>query len=244
VRSSRHAATGAFAALAAAAAAALALAGCDERKASAAAQGPDPGRVAGVAQPDPGRIAAPSPAPARAGTRTAGVAAAAAVDEKLLAGFCDKYYLAPMPLKGAVAAQGAFGPGPAATPIAGARPGSGGWRWVNFWATWCKPCLEEMPMLGRWRDALVKEGTDFTLELWSVDEDADTVREAVKAGLPAPAWHVQSADKLGDWLEAYGVDREAVLPIQVLVAPSGQIRCLRLGSVRPADYAIVKQLLR
>ena len=23
----------------------------------------------------------------------------------------------------------------------------GGWRWINVWATWCKPCVEELPML-------------------------------------------------------------------------------------------------
>src|SRR5262245_40253868 len=29
-----------------------------------------------------------------------------------------------------------------AAPEAGA-----GWRWINVWATWCKPCVEELPML-------------------------------------------------------------------------------------------------
>src|SRR5258706_9053160 len=37
----------------------------------------------------------------------------------------------------------------AATP-----PAQDGWRWVNVWATWCKPCVEELPLLGRWHDQL------------------------------------------------------------------------------------------
>src|SRR5262245_36951495 len=28
------------------------------------------------------------------------------------------------------------------------------WRWVNVWATWCKPCVEEMPRLAKWREKL------------------------------------------------------------------------------------------
>jgi thiol-disulfide isomerase/thioredoxin len=213
---------------------AVVASGCSKPASEAAApkRVDDPGRVAGIA------------AAANPGKLGAAEGAAAAADEKMLAGFCDKYFIAPMPAKGATAAQGDFAGGPAATAIGGAHMGTGGWRWVNFWATWCKPCLEEMPMLGRWRDALVKEGIDFTLELWSVDEDNDKLKAALAAGVPGPVWQVESADKLGDWLQSYGVDREAVLPIQVLVAPNGQIRCLRLGSVRPADYAIVKQLLR
>jgi thiol-disulfide isomerase/thioredoxin len=28
------------------------------------------------------------------------------------------------------------------------------WRWINVWATWCKPCVEEIPRLVKWRDKL------------------------------------------------------------------------------------------
>ncbi len=156
------------------------------------------------------------------------------MDPELIAGFCDKHW---------PAGAKPLGAGPTATARNGAKAGSGGWRWLNFWATWCKPCLEEMPMLGRWRDGLVKDGVDFTLELWSVDEDAEALAAREAKGLPGPVWQVASASALGDWLESLGADREAVLPIHALVDPKGDLRCLRLGSVRPADYPKVRKLV-
>ena len=159
------------------------------------------------------------------------------IDPQLLAGFCDKSW------PGSGGGVLPFGAGPLATAQPGARVGKGGWRWINFWATWCKPCLEEMPMLARWRDALVKEELDFTLELWSVDEDAAALQSWIGKGAPGPVWQVQSAEALGDWLAAVGADRDAVLPIHVLVDPKGQLRCVRLGSVRPADWGTVRKIV-
>src|SRR5262245_8093399 len=37
------------------------------------------------------------------------------------------------------------------------------WRWVNVWATWCKPCVEEMPRLAKWREQLGAAGHPFEL---------------------------------------------------------------------------------
>jgi peroxiredoxin len=41
---------------------------------------------------------------------------------------------------------------------------------VNFWATWCKPCEDEMPAMQRLYEALA--GPGFELLAISVDEDA------------------------------------------------------------------------
>ena len=51
---------------------------------------------------------------------------------------------------------------------------------VNFWATWCKPCEDEMPAMQRLHDALA--GPGFELLAISVDSDAAPV-EAFRARL-------------------------------------------------------------
>lgn len=44
---------------------------------------------------------------------------------------------------------------------------------LNFWATWCKPCEDEMPAMQRLHDALA--GPDFELVAVSVDASRDDV---------------------------------------------------------------------
>jgi thiol-disulfide isomerase/thioredoxin len=49
---------------------------------------------------------------------------------------------------------------------------------INFWATWCKPCLEEMPELVALRDKY-KENKDFVFLTINSLEDAALVRKFV-----------------------------------------------------------------
>jgi thiol-disulfide isomerase/thioredoxin len=46
---------------------------------------------------------------------------------------------------------------------------------VNFWATWCPPCREEMPSMQRAADLVSNEG--IRLVAINVGEDADTVSQ-------------------------------------------------------------------
>ena len=56
---------------------------------------------------------------------------------------------------------------------------------LNFWATWCKPCEDEMPAMERLYRSLA--GTDFELVAVSVDEDPAAVVSFVKRlGLSFP----------------------------------------------------------
>ncbi len=56
---------------------------------------------------------------------------------------------------------------------------------LNFWATWCKPCEDEMPAMERLYRAL--GGSDFELVAVSVDEDEAAVNAfANRLGLSFP----------------------------------------------------------
>jgi thiol-disulfide isomerase/thioredoxin len=48
-------------------------------------------------------------------------------------------------------------------------PALHGFTWVNVWATWCQPCLEEMGMLREWDQAFDQQGAPVDLVFLSVD---------------------------------------------------------------------------
>lgn len=124
---------------------------------------------------------------------------------------------------------------------ASATSGKAGWRWVNLWATWCRPCTEEMPLLGRWRDSLMKEGVNLSLELWSIDEDEGSLKEWLEQRpLPGQVRWLKDEEALGAALESFGVDAGSAIPIHVLVDPSEHVRCVRVGAVDEADFDAVK----
>lgn len=123
-------------------------------------------------------------------------------------------------------------------------PAAGGWHWFNVWATWCKPCVEEMPRLVTWRDKLRAEGKKLEISFISVDE-SDAEIAAFKTDHPAAPAAARLLDLKGQeaWFKELGLDGNPPIPIHVFVAPSGHIRCARAGSVREQDYAAVEALL-
>lgn len=126
---------------------------------------------------------------------------------------------------------------------AGATPG--GWTWVNLWATWCEPCVEEMGLLGRWRDGFSRDGVPVRFELLSIDEpEQEAALTAWQSkGLPGPIRWLRSGQDLGPLLDALGVERGAMIPIHALVDAAGWLRCVRVGAIHEQDYAAVKGLL-
>lgn len=120
--------------------------------------------------------------------------------------------------------------------------------WVNLWATWCKPCIREMPLLGRIRATLAVEKRPLDLVFISLDEDAAKLAAYLAAhprALPSPARRLRLAKPaIGtDWLARYGLRQEATLPIQLLLSPGGKLRCLRAGSLSDGDYRTIRSLL-
>lgn len=128
-------------------------------------------------------------------------------------------------------AAGSSAPGPATT-----------WRWVNVWATWCKPCIEEMPRLAAWRDRLAAAGKRIELAFVSVD-DTDADVDAFRASHPEtpPSIRIANADKRAAWLKTFGLD-DGAIPIHLFVSPANRLRCARAGGVREKDLGVVEKL--
>jgi thiol-disulfide isomerase/thioredoxin len=115
------------------------------------------------------------------------------------------------------------------------------WRWINVWATWCKPCVKEMPLLAKWREKL---GAKYELAFVSIDESDSDVAEFRKLHPDVPA-SARLADpaKQADWLVSLGLDGGAPVPIHIFVDPQGHVRCARAGGVREQDFPVIEKLL-
>lgn len=123
----------------------------------------------------------------------------------------------------------------------------GRWVWLNLWATWCKPCLREMPVLFAWRDRLKQDGVALDLWFLSLDEDAAELAKFLAAHpevAPAPSLRASSPGEFEAWAKRYLKDPSAPIPIHLLAAPDGSVRCIRAGSLDEADYSTVAALLR
>lgn len=175
---------------------------------------------------------AAGPAPARFAAVKKSTAQASAT------AFCDKRF----PASGAEARAYVA---PATRPFGPAVKPASGWTWVNVWATWCKPCVEEMGMLNRWREATERDGLDVSFTLLSIDETAAQAELEgwKKKNLPGPIQWIRSEADFGPFLDRLGVERDASIPIHALVDPSGQLRCVRVGAIHEENYGAVRALL-
>jgi thiol-disulfide isomerase/thioredoxin len=125
-----------------------------------------------------------------------------------------------------------------------APPPTGGWVWVNVWATWCAPCVEEIPRLVEFQRTLGEDGRPVTLRFLSIDESDDVVAR-YRASHPAlpPTMRVADPAAVGGWVgTTLGVDASA-LPIHVFVDRELRTRCVRTGAIGADHYEAVRALL-
>jgi cytochrome c biogenesis protein CcmG/thiol:disulfide interchange protein DsbE len=99
---------------------------------------------------------------------------------------------------------------------------------INFWATWCPPCIHEMPELAT---RFVKH-REANLEVLAVNADgekADKIRRfAAGMSLPFPLL----LDPKIRTATAYGVIQ---LPVTVFVDSAGVIRRMHAGPIQPGE---------
>lgn len=101
---------------------------------------------------------------------------------------------------------------------------------LNFWATWCPPCREEIPGFVRLQRRYGNEGLQIVGI--SVDNPEAVARfwQEMKINYPL----LLADDSVYDLMAAYG-NREAGLPYSVIIRPDGQIAASRLGAYREKE---------
>jgi thiol-disulfide isomerase/thioredoxin len=125
-------------------------------------------------------------------------------------------------------------------------PARGRWTWVNFWAAWCGPCKDEMPRLMAWQERLAKAGTPVRFLFVSIDDDERQVQDFLgkqpEAGVRSSLW-LPDGPSRASLLTALHMKDPPELPEQVLIDPSGHVRCFAEGAVEDGDYAAVAAIV-
>lgn len=100
---------------------------------------------------------------------------------------------------------------------------------VDFWASWCTPCLQSMPELNRVRAEIAELGWGDRFEIVgvNVDDDIPKARRFIEAN---PVSYPIIGDPIGIAMKRYGPYK---LPATFLLTPDGKVHMIWLGY---ADY--------
>jgi thiol-disulfide isomerase/thioredoxin len=107
---------------------------------------------------------------------------------------------------------------------------------INFWATWCEPCREEMPSMNRLRASLA--GRPFEVLAINLAEPEPRIRRFLEQ---LPLDFPVLMDRDGAVAKAW---RARLLPVSFLVDPNGSIRYSVLGEIDWTQQAVRKAILR
>ena len=139
----------------------------------------------------------------------------------------------------------ALGPGAAVPELRAARLGEPGGDlaltalrgqvvYVDFWASWCAPCVRSMPAL----DALFRKHATGGFVVVGVNKDVDPALARRFAGRVAVGFPLV-ADGGDQWAKAFGVE---AMPSGYLVDRKGVVRHVHRGFTEETPAALEKEI--
>ena len=101
---------------------------------------------------------------------------------------------------------------------------------INFWASWCPPCVEEMPMLSAFNQKIdansiqmVGIGIDSPSNLRQFLEKTTVSYQVLMGGLDG-----------SDWMKRLG-NAQGALPYTIILSPEGKVLFTKLGKVSESE---------
>jgi thiol-disulfide isomerase/thioredoxin len=107
--------------------------------------------------------------------------------------------------------------------------------YVDFWASWCGPCVQSMPFMNEIQEQYRSQGLDVVAV--NVDENREDAEAFLKAH-PANITIAQSTD--GQCPAQFGVQ---AMPSSYLIDKHGKIRHIQLG-FRSSETAAVREKIQ
>ncbi|MFP3503475.1 TlpA family protein disulfide reductase [Burkholderia sp. SIMBA_062] len=101
---------------------------------------------------------------------------------------------------------------------------------VNFWASWCGPCVEEMPELVALSHQYKQKGIRFIGIGVDSDQNVKNFLQKVKVDYPVFVSGYAGADLARNFGNTAGA-----LPFTVVIDETGKVRETKLGQIQPAE---------
>jgi thiol-disulfide isomerase/thioredoxin len=101
---------------------------------------------------------------------------------------------------------------------------------LNFWATWCEPCQEELPRLSKLSQSYVAKNVQFVAVSIDVPKDGEKIEPLLRRlNVTLDVW--TGADL--DTLEKFGLGN--VVPGTMVIDEKGQVVARVMGEARDED---------
>jgi thiol-disulfide isomerase/thioredoxin len=106
---------------------------------------------------------------------------------------------------------------------------------INFWATWCAPCVKEMPLL----EKLNQEDKNCKVILVSMDYDLDPdpakVKRFIERKKILSEVVILAEENPNDWIEKIDKNWSGALPSTLVVNPNSGKRKFIQGELKAGD---------
>jgi thiol-disulfide isomerase/thioredoxin len=107
--------------------------------------------------------------------------------------------------------------------------------YVDFWASWCGPCLKAVPALEKLRKEFPP--SDFQVIAVNLDQDPERARKFLA---DHPVGYPSASDPTGNLPEVFGLE---TMPTSYLIDRSGVVRYVHRG-FREGDDVQIRQRIR